>query len=201
MKEIIKTNLPFKKTMMSSKKAIDFFRDNKYKTELINEFGGDQVSVYEEGAFKDFCRGPHVLSTGKVGAVKLTKVAGAYWRGDAKNQQLQRLYGVAFPTEKMLKDYMHMLEELEKRDHRKLGRELDLFSLHEEGPGMSFFLPRGLALKNKLIELEREELRKRGYVEIQTPQILSSELWKHSGHLDYYKDNMYFTYWRSRRQK
>jgi threonyl-tRNA synthetase len=193
MREIIKANLPFKKSIMPKKNAVELFKGNKYKVELINELGGEQTSVYEEGTFKDFCRGPHVLSAGKIGAVKLTKVAGAYWRGDAKNQQLQRLYGVAFPTEKMLKDYVYMLEEAEKRDHRKLGRELDLFSLHEEGPGMPFFLPRGLALKNNLIELERSEHRKRGYVEIQTPQILSSNLWKRSGHMDYYKDNMYFT--------
>jgi threonyl-tRNA synthetase len=193
MKEIIKSDLQFKKIILPKLKAAELFRGNKYKVELINEFGGDKVSVYEQGTFKDFCRGPHIASTGKIGAVKLTKVAGAYWRGDAKNQQLQRIYGVAFPTEKMLKDYLHMIEEAEKRDHRKLGRELELFSLHEEGPGMPFFLPRGLALKNKLIELEREELRKRGYVEIQTPQILSSELWTRSGHMGYYKDNMYFT--------
>ena len=193
MKEIIKSDLPFKKIILPKQKAVELFTSNKYKVELINEFGGDKVSVYEQGPFKDFCRGPHALSTGKIGAIKLTKVAGAYWRGDAKNQQLQRIYGVAFPTEKMLKDYLHMIEEAEKRDHRRLGRELELFSLHEEGPGMPFFLPRGFALKNKLIELEREELRKRGYIEIQTPQILNSELWKQSGHMGYYKDNMYFT--------
>jgi threonyl-tRNA synthetase len=193
MKEIIKANLQFKRTVVPKKKAVELFKGNKYKIELIEEFGGDQVTIYEQGAFKDFCRGPHVQSTGKIGAVKLMKVAGAYWRGDAKNQQLQRIYGVAFPAEKMLKDYLRMLEEAEKRDHRKLGRELELFSLHEEGPGMPFFLPHGLAMKNKLIELERSELRRRGYIEIQTPQILSSVLWTRSGHMDYYKDNMYFT--------
>lgn len=193
MNEIIKADLPFKKVIVPKKQAVELFKGNKYKVELIGEFGGDQVSVYEQGRFKDFCRGPHVLSTGKVGAVKLTKVAGAYWRGDANNPQLQRIYGVAFPTEKMLKDYIHMLEEAEKRDHRKLGRELELFSFHEEGPGMPFFLPRGLFLKNELIELEREEHKKRGYVEIQTPQILSSSLWKQSGHIDTYKEYMYFT--------
>jgi threonyl-tRNA synthetase len=193
MKEIIKANLPFKRIMMPKKKALELFRDNKYKAELIEGSGGDQVSVYEQGEFKDFCRGPHVPSTGKIGAIKLMKVAGAYWHADAKNQQLQRIYGVAFPAEKMLKDYLHMLEEAEKRDHRKLGRELELFSLHDEGPGMPFFLPHGLVLKNKLIELERVELRKRGYIEIQTPQILSSSLWTRSGHMNYYKENMYFT--------
>lgn len=193
MKETIKSNLPFRKIMLPKKKAVELFKDNKYKVELIEGFGGDQVSIYEQGNFKDFCRGPHVQSTGKIGAVKLMKVAGAYWHGDAKNRQLQRIYGVAFPSEKMLKDYLHMLEEAEKRDHRKLGRELELFSLHEEGPGMPFFLPHGLALRNKLIELEREELRKRDYIEIQTPQILSSALWTRSGHMGYYKDNMYFT--------
>lgn len=122
MKEIIKADLLFKRTVVPKKKAVELFKGNRYKVELIEEFGGDQVSVYEQGEFKDFCRGPHVLSTGKIGAVKLMKVAGAYWHGDAKNQQLQRIYGVAFPSEKMLRDYLHMLEEAEKRDHRKLGR-------------------------------------------------------------------------------
>jgi threonyl-tRNA synthetase len=193
MDEIIKADLPFKRTVVSKKQAVELFKGNKYKVELIGEFGGDQVSIYQQGEFKDFCRGPHVVSTGKVGAVKLTKVAGAYWRGNVNNPQLQRIYGVAFPTEKMLKDYVHMVEEAEKRDHRKLGRELELFSFHDEGPGMPFFLPGGLLLKNELIELEREEQKKRGYLEIQTPQILNSNLWKQSGHMDTYKEYMYFT--------
>nr|MDO8099779.1 threonine--tRNA ligase [Candidatus Njordarchaeota archaeon] len=193
MNEIIKADLLFKKIIVPKNQALELFKANKFKVELVGEFGGDQVTVYEQGEFKDFCRGPHALSTGKVGAVKLTKVAGAYWRGDANNPQLQRIYGVAFPTEKMLKDYIHMIEEAEKRDHRKLGQELELFSLHEEGPGMPFFLPKGLALKNKLIELLREEYKKRGYVEVSTPQILSTNLWKRSGHLESFKENMFFT--------
>jgi len=150
-------------------------------------------SFYEQGNFADMCRGPHVPSTGYLKAFKLTKVSGAYWRGDAKNKQLQRIYGISFPQKKDLEAYVSFIDEAEKRDHRKLGRELELFSIHDEGPGFPFFLPKGMVLKNILLDFWRKEHTKAGYVEIQTPIMLSKHLWVTSGHWENYRENMYTT--------
>ncbi|HOB22348.1 MAG TPA: threonine--tRNA ligase, partial [Bacillota bacterium] len=164
-----------------------------YKIELIEDLDSPVVSVYRQGEFVDLCRGPHLPATGMVKAFKLQSVAGAYWRGDSNKPMLQRIYGTAFPKQSQLDEHLKMLEEAAKRDHRKLGQQLDLFSIHEEGPGFPFFHPKGMVLKNQLIEFWREEHRKAGYQEIQTPMILSEELWHKSGHWDHYKENMYFT--------
>jgi threonyl-tRNA synthetase len=166
-------------------------KGNEYKLELVDELGDDQASFYQHGKFVDLCRGPHLPSTGHIKAFKLVKIAGAYWRGDAKNRQLQRIYGVAFPEKKELNEYLKMLEEAEKRDHRKIGKELELFSIHEEGPGFPFFLPKGVALKNELIKFWREIHAKEGYLEIQTPILLNRKLWETSKHWFNYKENMY----------
>ena len=168
-------------------------KDNEYKLEMINELGDEQASFYQHGKFMDMCLGPHLPSTGKIKAHKLTKIAGAYWRGDAKNKQLQRIYGVAFPDKKELKDYLHLLEEAEKRDHRKLGKDLELFSFHQESPGMPFFHNKGTIIFNKLVEFMSAEMRKLNYEIIKTPMILNKSLWLKSGHWDHYKENMYFT--------
>ena len=162
--------------------------------ELINDLPADAViSLYTQGEFTDLCAGPHVLSTGKVKAIKLQSIAGAYWRGDEHNKMLQRIYGTAFEKKSDLDDYLHMLEEAAKRDHRKLGKELDIFSLHEEGPGFPFFHPNGMVIRNELINYWREVHRRYGYQEIQTPMIMNRQLWETSGHWDHYKENMYFT--------
>jgi threonyl-tRNA synthetase len=164
-----------------------------YKRELIEDLPDESVSIYSQGEFIDLCRGPHLPSTGHIKAFKLINVAGAYWRGDSSRPMLQRIYGVAFPTQGELADHLHMLEEAAKRDHRRLGKELDLFSIHEEGPGFPFFHPKGMILRNLLEDFWREVHAKRGYKEIKTPIILSEQLWRQSGHWDHYKDNMYFT--------
>ena len=165
-----------------------------YKVELIEELPDDAViSFYRQGDFVDLCAGPHIPSTGLVKAVKLLSVAGAYWRGDERNKMLQRIYGVSFPKKSMLDEHLQRLEEAKKRDHRKLGRELDLFSLHEEGPGFPFFHPKGTIIYNLLVEFWRKEHVKRGYHEIRTPVILNKDLWIRSGHWDHYRENMYFT--------
>ncbi len=181
----------------SDKEAKDMLKKhhkgNEYKLELINDLGDEQASFYKHGKFMDLCRGPHLPSTGHIKAFKLTKIAGAYWRGDAKNKQLQRIYGIAFPDKKELRQYLKMLEEAEKRDHRKLGKELELFSIHEEGPGFPFFLNKGMILKNELIRYWRELHRKRDYQEISTPIILNRALWERSGHWKNYRENMYTT--------
>jgi threonyl-tRNA synthetase len=192
MKKIVEDDFKFERKELTKEEAKKKFRDNKYKLELINEAEG-KISVYSQGDFFDLCRGPHVSSTGKIKAFKLTKTSGAYWRGDAKNKQLQRIYGISFPENKMLKDYLTLIEEAEKRDHRKLGKELDLFSFHEEAPGMPFFHAKGMVIWNELLDFWREEHRKAGYVEIKTPIILNKKLWLQSGHWDHYKENMYFT--------
>ena len=196
MARIVKENLPMVRKEMSRADALKFFEEKgqNYKVELINDLPEDAViSLYEQGDFIDLCAGPHVVSTGKVKAMKLQSVAGAYWRGSEKNKMLQRVYGTAFEKKEDLDAYLHMLEEAAKRDHRKLGKELDLFSLHEEGPGFPFFHPNGMVIRNELINYWREVHRRYGYQEIKTPMILNRKLWEQSGHWDHYKENMYFT--------
>lgn len=192
MKQIVNKNLKFRKEEITKKEALELFKKNPYKAELINELKGS-ITIYFQNGFVDLCRGPHVPRTGYVKAFKLTKLAGAYWRGDARNKQLQRIYGVAFPDEKQLNSYINMLEEAEKRDHRKIGKELDLFSIHEEGPGFIFWNPKGMVIRNLLIDFWREMHRKHGYQEISTPVILNCKLWQQSGHLENYEELMYFT--------
>lgn len=196
MKKIVKENLPLVRSELPRAEAIKLFQDKgeKYKVELIEDLPEDAViSLYTQGEFVDLCAGPHVVSTGKVKALKLQSVNGAYWRGSEKNKMLQRIYGTAFEKEDDLKNYLHMLEEAAKRDHRKLGKELDLFSIHEEGPGFPFFHPNGMVIRNELINYWREVHRRYGYQEIKTPMILNRALWEQSGHWAHYKDNMYFT--------
>ena len=165
-----------------------------YKVELIENLPeGEEISFYSQGDFCDLCAGPHLPSTGGVKAIKLTSVTGAYWRGDSSRKMLQRIYGTAFTKKSDLDEYLHMLEEAKKRDHRKLGRELDLFMFADEGPGFPFFLPKGMVLRNLLEDFWRKEHKRAGYEEIRTPMILNEELWHRSGHWDHYKENMYFT--------
>jgi len=192
MQEIVDKDHKVERLELSEKEAKKLFKDNKYKIELIDEFN-EPTSAYKQGSFVDLCRGPHIPNTGKVKAFKIMKIAGAYWRADVKNKQLQRVYGISFPEKSQLHDYLTLLEEAEKRDHRKIGKELDLFSLHEEGPGFIFFHPKGVILINILKDFLRKELDKLDYKEIMTPMILSRTLWEQSGHWDHYKENMYFT--------
>jgi len=191
MTKIAQENFSVKRHVISKQQARELFKDNVYKLELIDE-SEEPVTVYEQGEFKDLCRGPHVVSTGKLKAFKLTKISGAYWRADARNKQLQRIYGIVFPDKKMLDSYLFMLQEAEKRDHRKLGKELDLFATHEEGPGFIFWHPKGMTIINEIKDFIRDQNRKRGFEEIQTPMILNEKLWKASGHYDNFKENMYF---------
>nr|PZN04232.1 MAG: threonine--tRNA ligase [Bacillota bacterium] len=196
MEKIIAEDHPFERIEVSREEAIKKLEEmgEPYKLELVNDLPeGAKISFYKNGEFVDLCAGPHVPSTGRLKAVKLTSLAGAYWRGDSRNKMLQRIYGTSFPKKSMLEEYLKKMEEAKKRDHRKLGRELDLFSMHEEGPGFPFFHPKGMILWNTLIDFWRKEHRKRGYQEIKTPIILNEELWKRSGHWDHYKSNMYFT--------
>ncbi len=196
MKKIIKEDLELESFILPRDEAIEFVKEQgeDYKVELIEELGEDEeISFYRQGEFTDLCAGPHVPSTGKVKAIKLLNIAGAYWKGDERNKMLQRIYGTSFTKKSDLKEYLHRLEEAKRRDHRKLGRELDLFSLSEEGPGFPFFHPKGMVIRNLLEDLWREEHIKRGYEEIKTPVILNEELWRQSGHWDHYKENMYFT--------
>lgn len=197
MKKIIKEKIPIVREELSKEDAIKLFSDmgEKYKVELINELDASMgpISIYKQGDFVDLCRGPHLPDTGYIKAFALMSIAGAYWRGDEKNAMLQRIYGTAFTDKKDLKEYLDMLEEAKKRDHRKLGKELDLFSFQDEGPGFPFFHNKGQVIYLKLIEFCREENRKRGYQEISTPIILNEDLWHRSGHWDHYKENMYFT--------
>jgi len=193
MDRIVKENLKLERIELTKKQALKKFKDNPYKTEMIKELEDEKISIYRQGNFIDFCRGPHVPSTGKIKAFKLTKIAGAYWKGDAKNKQLQRLYGISFPDKEQLRKYLKLLEEAEKRDHRKLGKELDLFSVHDEGPGFPFFHPNGTVIINILKDFWRKEHAKAGYTEAITPIILNRNLWEQSGHWDHYKENMYFT--------
>ncbi|MBQ6005241.1 MAG: threonine--tRNA ligase [Selenomonadaceae bacterium] len=196
MKNIVKQNLKLERSTLSRTDALKKFADEGeiYKVELIEALPEDaEISLFTQGDFTDLCAGPHVQSTGKVKAFKLMSLAGAYWRGDEHNKMLQRIYGTAFETKDELKDYLHMLEEAARRDHRKLGKELDLFSLHDEGPGFPFFHPNGMIIRNELIDYWREVHRRYGYQEIKTPIILNRKLWETSGHWDHYKENMYFT--------
>ena len=196
MSRIVKENLPITKSVMSRQEAIEFFKSKNedYKVELIQDLPEDAViSCYSQGDFIDLCAGPHVASTGKVKAFKLQSIAGAYWRGDEKNKMLQRIYGTAFEKKEELDAYLHLLEEAAKRDHRKLGKELGLFVIKEEGPGFPFFLPKGMALRNELENFWREVHHEFDYEEIRTPIILSKHLWETSGHWDHYRENMYTT--------
>ena len=194
MKKIAKEDLKVERYELPKEEALKWAKENGeiYKEELINELPeGEIISFYKQGDFTDLCRGPHLPSTKKVKAVKLLSVAGAYWRGDEKNKMLQRIYGISFEKNKDLEEYLHLLEEAKKRDHRKLGKELELFFIPEEGPGFPLFLPKGMELKNALLKYWRELHRKDGYVEIETPIILSRHLWETSGHWYHYKENMY----------
>jgi threonyl-tRNA synthetase len=196
MKKIVKENLPLERFTKTREDAIQYFEEKgePYKVELIEDLPeGEEISFYSQGEFTDLCAGPHLMSTKAVKAFKLTSLAGAYWRGSEKNKMLTRIYGVAYPKKSELDEYLHMMEEARKRDHRKVGRELGLFMMCEEGPGFPFFLPKGMVLKNTLLEYWRELHKKNGYVEISTPIILSRHLWENSGHWDHYKDNMYTT--------
>ncbi|MBW2979670.1 threonine--tRNA ligase [Candidatus Woesearchaeota archaeon] len=192
MKKIIKADYKFERKEISKEEAKKLFADEPYKLELIDEME-EPISVYKDGEFIDLCKGPHIPSTGMIKAFKLMKTAGAYWKGKAENPQLQRIYGVAFKDEKELKKYLSLLEEAEKRDHRKIGKELDLFSMHPEGPGFPFFHPKGMIVINEILKYWREEHEKEGYSEVKTPIILSKSLWEQSGHWEHYKENMYFT--------
>jgi threonyl-tRNA synthetase len=196
MKKIIKENLPIERSFVTREAAIGFFKSagESYKTELVGDLPeGEKISFYKQGGFTDLCAGPHIGSTGGVKAVKLLSVAGAYWRGDEKNKMLQRIYGTAFNKKDDLDAYLARLEEAKKRDHRKLGRELDLFDIYEEGPGFPFLFPKGMIIRNELEAFWRSEHRREGYDEIRTPIILNEELWRRSGHWDHYHENMYFT--------
>ena len=196
MKEIAKKDLPVERIEISREEALKHFKEKgqDYKVELIEDLPADEkITMYKIGDFLDLCKGPHLLSTKKIKAIKLLSIAGAYWRGDSNNKMLQRLYGIAFEKQSQLEEYITRREEAEKRDHRKLGKELDLFSMHEEGPGFPFFHPNGMILRNNLLNWWRGVLDENGYGEILTPIILNEALWHRSGHWDHYKDNMYFT--------
>ena len=198
MRKIIKEKLILERFERSREDALMFVRDQheEYKFELINDLPGDSIiSFYKQGEFTDMCAGPHVDSTARIkaNAFKLTGCTGAYWRGDANNKMLQRVYGTCFMNKEALDEHLKQIEEAKLRDHRKLGRELDLFALYDEGPGFPFFFPKGMIVRNQLIDFWREEHNKAGYVEINTPIILNEDLWHRSGHWDHYKDNMYFT--------
>ncbi|NWF94161.1 MAG: threonine--tRNA ligase [Syntrophaceae bacterium] len=195
MSEIVKEDLPFVRQEVSKEEAIKTFEalGERYKVEHLEELP-DRVSIYRQGTFMDLCGGPHLPSTGRIKAFKLLSVSGTYWRGDARNQVLQRIYGTAFPEPQGLEDYLHMLEEARKRDHRKLGRELDLFSISEEaGPGLIIYHPKGAMLRTILEDFERREHLRRGYQIVIGPQLLRLDLWKQSGHFENYRDKMYFT--------
>ena len=191
MKKIIKAKIPFKRKEVSKSEAMDFYINEPYKLEMISELKDGTISLYEQGDFTDLCRGPHIPHTGFVKAVKLMKVSGAYWRADQTKPQLQRIYGTAFFNKKELKAYLNFLEEAKKRNHRKIGLAMDLFSFYEEAPGMPFFHPKGLAIWESLIDYWRFEHRAAGYVEIKTPIMLSRNLWEKSGHWENYRENMY----------
>jgi len=196
MSRIIQENLPIQREVVSREEAIRLFSELKepLKLELIQNLPEDAViSIYKQGEFVDLCRGPHVPSTGRIKAFKLMKVSGAYWRGDSNNKMLQRVYGTAFAKKDQLEEYLHMLEEAKKRDHRKLGTELGLFMFSEEAPGMPFYLPNGMTIRTELEDFARGLQRRRGYDEVRTPLMMNNRLWEQSGHWDHYKDNMYFT--------
>lgn len=194
MQKIVQEDLPILRKEVVRKEAERIFQDDPYKMELIRELPEDEViSVYEQGEFVDLCRGPHLPSTGRIKAFKLMSVAGAYWRGDSDNKMLQRIYGTAFPKKSQLDEHLLLLEEAKKRDHRKLGKELGLFMFSEEAPGMPFFLPNGMIIRNELEQFARGLQFHRDYDEVRTPLMMNKRLWEMSGHWDHYKDNMYFT--------
>ncbi|MGQ9557502.1 MAG: threonine--tRNA ligase [Desulfurispora sp.] len=196
MQNIVKEDLPITRFELSRQEALQRFAGagEDYKVELISDLpGGSVISCYQQGEFVDLCAGPHVPSTGYLKALKLTSLAGAYWRGDEKNKMLQRIYGTSFPKKSQLEEYLFRIEEAKRRDHRKLGAELDLFSIQEEGPGFPFFHPKGMVIRNELENFWRQEHRRAGYQEIRTPIILNRALWERSGHWDHYRENMYFT--------
>ena len=196
MKKIVQANYPLERFELPRAEALALMEEKNepYKVELINDLPEDEViSFYKQGDFVDLCAGPHMESTGKIKAFKLMSVAGAYWRGDSDRQMLQRIYATAFPTQAELDEYVKRLEEAKKRDHRKIGKEMDLFAIFEEGPGFPFFMPNGMIIRNELESFWKSEHRKRGYEEIKTPLIMNEQLWRTSGHWDHYKDNMYFT--------
>jgi len=195
MGKVVQEDLPFERKEISKSDALKYFGDRKetYKVELIEALEDGSITTYQHDGFIDLCRGPHLPSTGRIKAFKLLSLAGAYWRGDSNRPMLQRVYGTAFPKKKDLDEHLERLAEAEKRDHRKLGKQLDLFSFHEQGPGFPFFHPKGMVMLNELLGFWREEHRKRGYGELRTPIILDRSLWEQSGHWDHYKENMYFT--------
>ncbi|MCR5481455.1 MAG: threonine--tRNA ligase [Clostridia bacterium] len=196
MKKIVQANYKLERFELPREEAVKFMEEKgePYKVELIRDLPEDAViSFYKQGDFTDLCAGPHMESTGQIKAFKIMSVAGAYWRGDSNNKMLQRLYATAFPTQEELDEYVTKIEEAKKRDHRKIGKEMDLFMLCDEGPGFPFFLPKGMIIRNELENFWKTEHRKRGYEEIKTPLIMNEQLWRTSGHWDHYKDNMYFT--------
>lgn len=196
MKKIQQANYPIERFELPRAEALKFCeeRGEDYKVELINDLPEDSIiSFYKQGEFTDLCAGPHVESTGVIKAIKLTSVAGAYWRGDSDRKMLQRIYGTSFPSQEELQAHLDRIEEAKKRDHRKIGKEMDLFAIFDEGPGFPFFLPKGMIIRNELESFWKAEHRRRGYDEIKTPLILNEQLWRTSGHWDHYKDNMYFT--------
>jgi len=191
IKKIIKEKLPIRRREVSKAEALDFYKDEPYKVEMISDLEDGTISFYEQGEFTDLCRGPHVPHTGVTKFIKLIKVSGAYWRADPSNPQLQRIYGTAFFSKNELKDHLKFLEEAKKRNHRKIGQALDLFSFHEEAPGMAFFHPKGMEIWNALVDYWRREHRAAGYVESKTPIMLNRALWERSGHWENYRENMY----------
>lgn len=197
MKKIVKENIPLEQFDLSADEALKLMeeKDEPYKVELIKEHAGkgEKISFYKQAEFTELCAGPHIPDTGRVKAFKLTSIAGAYWRGDEKNKMLQRIYGISFTKQSELTEYLERIEEAKKRDHRKLGKELGLFALRDEAPGMPFFLPNGMILRNTLIDYWHEVHERWGYLEISTPQIMKRSLWETSGHWDHYKENMYTT--------
>ena len=192
MKKIVDGDIKIERDEVSKKEALNLFNDNPYKQELIKEIKDEKISIYKQGNFIDFCRGPHVQRTSQIGAAKLLEASGAYFKGDERNEMLQRIYGTAFGSKKELNAYFARLEELRKRDHRLLGRKLDLFSFHPEAPASPFFHARGTIVYNQLLELMREKYRAYGYDEVITPQVFDVDLWKTSGHYDNYRDDMFF---------
>ncbi len=194
MKKIIKENIEIERFSLPKKEALELMKNEPYKQELINDLPeGEEISFYQQGDFTDLCAGPHVMSTGKIKTVKILSSSGAYWRGSEKNKMLQRIYAISFPKNSQLQEYLDLLEEAKKRDHKKLGKELELFMIAPEGPGFPFFLPKGMVLRNVLEDFWRKIHTEHGYVEIKTPMILNEELWHRSGHWDHYKENMYTT--------
>ncbi|WP_136605184.1 threonine--tRNA ligase [Paenibacillus dokdonensis] len=196
MAKITQENLPIIRRVVSREEAIRVFEkaEDPLKLELIRDLPNDaEISIYDQGEFFDLCRGPHLPSTGRIKAFKLLNVSGAYWRGDSSNKMLQRIYGTAFPKKAQLDEHLHLLKEAKKRDHRKLGKQLELFMFSEEAPGMPFFLPKGMTIRTELENFAREQQRQRDYDEVRTPLMMNNRVWEQSGHWDHYKDNMYFT--------